>query len=116
MRRFLVAGNWKMNTTRESGSQLAQALVKEVPTENQAVEVLVCPPFPYLTTIGEIVGASGIGVGAQNCYHEKPGAFTGETATEMLSDIGCRSVLLGHSERRHILKETDVAINQGNIR
>lgn len=111
MRRFLVAGNWKMNTTRESGSQLAQALVAEVPAENQAVEVLVCPPFPYLTTIGEIAKGSGIGVGAQNCYHEKPGAFTGETATEMLSDIGCRSVLIGHSERRHVLNETDADIN-----
>lgn len=111
MRRFLVAGNWKMNTTRESGSQLAQALAAEVPSENQAVEVLVCPPFPYLTTIGEIVNGSGVGVGAQNCYHETPGAFTGETATEMLTDVGCRSVLLGHSERRHILNETDADIN-----
>lgn len=111
MRRFLVAGNWKMNTTKESGSQLAQDLVTEVPEENQAVEVLVCPPFPYLTTIGEIVKGTGVGFGAQNCYHEAPGAFTGETATEMLADVGCRSVLLGHSERRHILKETDTDIN-----
>ncbi|WP_299465376.1 triose-phosphate isomerase [uncultured Gimesia sp.] len=111
MRRFLVAGNWKMNTTKASGSQLAQALVAEVPKENQAVEVLVCPPFPYLTTIGEIVKGTGIGIGAQNCSHEAPGAFTGETATEMLSDVGCRSVLIGHSERRHILKETDADIN-----
>jgi len=111
MRRFLVAGNWKMNTTKDSGSQLAQALVAEVPAENNAVEVLVCPPFPYLTTIGEITSGSGVGIGAQNCYHETPGAFTGETATEMLTDVGCRSVLVGHSERRHILKETDTDIN-----
>ncbi|QDV50164.1 triose-phosphate isomerase [Gimesia fumaroli] len=111
MRRFLVAGNWKMNTTKESGAQLAKALVGEVPNENQAVEVLVCPPFPYLSTIGDIVNGSGVGFGAQNCYHEAPGAFTGETATEMLTDIGCRSVILGHSERRHILKETDADIN-----
>tara|TARA_R110002095_G_scaffold206728_1_gene191015 strand:+ start:7 stop:780 length:774 start_codon:yes stop_codon:yes gene_type:complete len=111
MRRFLVAGNWKMNTTKDSGSQLAQALVAEVPQENSAVEVLVCPPFPYLTTIGTIVNGTGIGIGAQNCYHETPGAFTGETATEMLTDVGCRSVLIGHSERRHVLKETDADIN-----
>lgn len=111
MRRFLVAGNWKMNTTKDSGSQLAQALVAEVPEENNAVEVLVCPPFPYLTTIGDITSGSGVGIGAQNCYHETPGAFTGETATEMLTDVGCRSVLIGHSERRHILKETDSDIN-----
>lgn len=111
MRRYLVAGNWKMNTTKESGSQLASALAAEVPSENEAVEVLVCPPFPYLTTIGDIVNGSGVGFGAQNCYHEAPGAFTGETATEMLTDIGCRSVILGHSERRHVLKETDADIN-----
>lgn len=111
MRRYLVAGNWKMNTTRESGTQLAQALVAEVPAENPGVEVLVCPPFPYLTSIGDVVNGSGVGFGAQNCYHEAPGAFTGETATEMLTDIGCRSVILGHSERRHILKETDADIN-----
>ena len=111
MRRFLVAGNWKMNTTKDSGSQLAQALAAEVPKEKTAVEVLVCPPFPYLSTIGDIVNGTGIGFGAQNCYHESPGAFTGETSTEMLSDVGCRSVILGHSERRHILKETDADIN-----
>lgn len=111
MRRFLVAGNWKMNTTKDSGSQLAQALVAEVPEENTAVEVLVCPPFPYLNTIGDIVNGTGVGFGAQNCYHESPGAFTGEIATEMLSDLGCRSVLLGHSERRHVLKETNADIN-----
>lgn len=111
MRRFLVAGNWKMNTTKESGAQLAEALVAAVPEENQAVEVLVCPPFPYLITIGDVVNGSGVGFGAQNCYHEAPGAYTGETATEMLTDLGCRSVILGHSERRHILKETDADIN-----
>lgn len=111
MRRFLVAGNWKMNTTRESGSKLAEDLVTAVPVENKAVEVLVCPPSPYLTTIGEIVNGTGVRFGAQNCYHETPGAFTGEIATEMLVDVGCRSVLLGHSERRHILKETDADIN-----
>lgn len=111
MRRYLVAGNWKMNTTKESGAQLAQALAAEVPAENPSVEVLVCPPFPYLTTIGDIVNGSGVGFGAQNCYHEGPGAYTGETATEMLTDVGCRSVILGHSERRHILNETDADIN-----
>ncbi|QDT98354.1 triose-phosphate isomerase [Gimesia aquarii] len=111
MRRFLVAGNWKMNTTKDSGSQLAQALAAEVPKEKTAVEVLVCPPFPYLSTIGDIVNGTGVGFGAQNCYHESPGAFTGEISTEMLSDVGCRSVILGHSERRHILKETDADIN-----
>ncbi|QDU09557.1 triose-phosphate isomerase [Gimesia aquarii] len=111
MRRFIVAGNWKMNTTKDTGSQLAQALAAEVPKEKTAVEVLVCPPFPYLSTIGDIVNGSGVGFGAQNCYHESPGAFTGEISTEMLSDVGCRSVILGHSERRHILKETDADIN-----
>lgn len=112
MRRLYIAGNWKMNTTAESGASLAQALVDSITAELPAVDVLICPPFPYLSAIAAITQGSGVGVGAQNVYFESPGAFTGEVSVDMLQDIGCRSVILGHSERRHVLGETDELINR----
>jgi triosephosphate isomerase (TIM) len=112
MRRYLIAGNWKMNTTLETGGNLARGLADQVRGRNLPVDVLVCPPFPYLSAIGQVVQGSGIAVGAQNCYFEEPGAFTGEVAPEMLLDVGCQYVILGHSERRHILKECDGMINK----
>ena len=112
MRRMLVAGNWKMNTLRESAVALASSLAAAVPATRAAVDVLVCPPFPYLTMVGEAIADSGVTLGAQNAYFEPPGAFTGETAVEMLLDVGCRYVILGHSERRHVLGETDALIGR----
>jgi triosephosphate isomerase len=111
---YLIAGNWKMNTTGESAKSLAQA-VKESADKNSKVEVLVCPPFPYLDSVQEIAKGSKLKVGAQNCYFEAPGAFTGETAVNMLKDVGCSYVILGHSERRHILGETDAIINKKTV-
>ncbi|MFO1095553.1 MAG: triose-phosphate isomerase [Planctomycetaceae bacterium] len=108
MRRPLIAGNWKMN----GSSAFAASLAKEIAAEPAAsVDVLICPPFPYLSVVVAAVQGSAVQVGAQNGYHEPPGAFTGEVSMDMLVDVGCRSVLLGHSERRHILKETDALIN-----
>lgn len=115
MRRLFVAGNWKMNTTRQSGTALASAVAKGVPAEHPAVEVAVCPPFPYLAAIKEAIAGSGVALGAQNVYHEKPGAFTGEIAVEMLLDVGCTWVILGHSERRQILGETDELISRKTV-
>ncbi|MEZ6127889.1 MAG: triose-phosphate isomerase [Planctomycetaceae bacterium] len=112
MRRFFVAGNWKMNTNRATGEALAAALAANVPTDEADVEVLVCPPYPYLTCIADKVSGSGVHVGAQDVYFEAPGAFTGEVAVDMLKDVGCRSVIIGHSERRHVMGETDEQINK----
>jgi len=112
MRPYLVAGNWKMNTDGKSGVSLATALVAGWGGGRPGVEMAVCPPFPYLTAISQAVKGSAITVGAQNCWHEAPGAFTGEIATEMLADLGCKYVILGHSERRHILGETDELISK----
>lgn len=106
MRRLFVAGNWKMNTLSRSAVELAGALAKAVPSPISSVQVAVCPPFPYLAAVGAAVAGSGVELGAQNAWHEKPGAFTGEVAVEMLVDLGCRWVILGHSERRQILGET----------
>ncbi len=112
MRRFLVAGNWKMNTTSETGTALASALAGEYPSAADGVEILVCPPFPYLMGVGAAISGSAVQLGAQDAYFEAPGAFTGEVATEMLQDVGCQYVILGHSERRHVLGETDALINR----
>lgn len=109
MRRPLIAGNWKMN----GSSAFAVSLAKEIAAEPaNGVDVLICPPFPYLAATVAGVKGSAVKVGAQNAWHESPGAFTGEVSMDMLKDVGCTSVLIGHSERRHILKETDDLINQ----
>ncbi len=112
MRRFLIAGNWKMNTTRQSGVALAGELATVAAKNESGVEVLVCPPYPYLIPVAEKLSGSAVQLGAQDCYFEAPGAFTGEVAVEMLKDCGCRYVILGHSERRHVLGETDEIINR----
>ena len=112
MRRLLVAGNWKMNTDSSSGKELAAALAEKCGSDFSAADVLVCPPFPYLSSIGDVVAGSAVQLGAQNSYFEAPGAFTGEVANEMLKDVGCGWVILGHSERRHVLGECDATINK----
>jgi triosephosphate isomerase len=107
MRRLFVAGNWKMNLVTNSAVELAEALARELPAALPNVQVAVCPPFPYLPAVGQAIARSGVELGAQNAWHEKPGAFTGEVAVEMLVDVGCKWVIIGHSERRLILGETD---------
>src|SRR5262249_46550625 len=110
-RRPFVAGNWKMFTTGATARQLARAVVKGLGSEDR-VTVTGCPPFPYLATVAEVLRGSPVGLGAQNVYPEKEGAFTGEVSTTMLTDVGCRYVIVGHSERRHKLGETDAFINR----
>lgn len=111
MRQKFVAGNWKMYTNTATARQLASAVVRGLGDE-QRVAVAVCPPAPYLTVVAEELKGSLVALGAQNCYHEKEGAFTGEVSPVMLVDVGCRYVILGHSERRHKLGESDAFINR----
>jgi triosephosphate isomerase len=111
MRKKFIAGNWKLNTTRTEGVALAAAVAKGVGNTND-VEVAVCPPSVYLATVGEAIAGSAVGLGAQNCYHEAKGAFTGEVSPAMLVDVGCRYVILGHSERRAIFKESSADVNR----
>jgi triosephosphate isomerase len=111
MRRKFVVGNWKMHTTTAGAEQLARAIVHAVGREDR-VSVAVCPPFPYLALVGDILKGSCVALGAQNLYPEKEGAFTGEVSPTMLLDLGCKYVILGHSERRHILGESDAFINR----
>ena len=110
-RKKFIIGNWKMHTTTADAARLAKAVVDAVGME-QNVVVAICPAFTYLALVGEILKGSRISLGAQNLYPEKEGAFTGEISPTMLLDVGCKYVILGHSERRHILGETDGFINQ----
>ncbi len=112
MRRYFVAGNWKMNTTLESAKGLANAIAADVTQKSPMVDVAVCPPAPYLVPVREALGSSKVALGAQNAYFASPGAYTGEVAVEMLQDVGCKWVILGHSERRQLFSETDDLINK----
>jgi len=112
MRRLYVAGNWKMNTTLATARSLASEVASEVGRSAPPVDVAVCPPFPYLLAIRDTIANSPVILGAQNAHFEKPGAFTGETSLEMLCDVGCRTVILGHSERRQFFGDTDPIINR----
>jgi len=111
MRRKFIAGNWKMNLTRALAEELAGALATALKTET-GVEVAVCPPSIYLDAVHTKLVGSAVGLGAQNCYHEPKGAFTGELSPAMLMDVGCKYVILGHSERRAIFKESNEEINR----
>jgi triosephosphate isomerase len=111
MRQKFIVGNWKMYTTAAVASRLAKAVVDGMGVEDR-VSVAICPPFPYLALVGEIVKGSRVALGAQNLYPAKEGAFTGEVSPKMLLDVGCKYVILGHSERRHKLGESDTFINQ----
>jgi triosephosphate isomerase len=111
VRQKFVAGNWKMYTTAAVARKLAADVVQGVGGETR-VRVAVCPPFPYLALVGDVLRGSPVGLGAQNCYCENEGAFTGEVSATMLIDVGCRYVILGHSERRHKLGESDAFINR----
>jgi triosephosphate isomerase len=111
LRRRFIAGNWKMNTTRAEGVALGSAIAAKVGTSS-TVDVAVCPPSLYLEAVGQAIKNSAVGLGAQNCYHETKGAFTGEISPQMVRDIGCTYVILGHSERRQILKESNHDVNR----
>src|SRR5262245_3524810 len=100
-----------MYTTAVTGELLANAIVRGLGDERR-VSVAVCPPFPYLSRIAAALEGSVVALGAQNLYPEKEGAFTGEVSPAMLVDVGCKYVILGHSERRHVIGEKDDFINR----
>ena len=111
MRLLFIAGNWKMNpATRDAAIELAEA-VKAGVGQAADVHVAVCPPSVFLEAVDKALEGSPIGLGAQNMHWKPDGAYTGELSGAMLRDIGCTHVILGHSERRHGLNETDAQVN-----
>jgi len=111
MRRTFIAGNWKMHLDRAGAVDLAAGVAKAA-EGIEGVDLAVCPAFVHLDAVAGAVAGSPVGLGAQNMYHEAKGAFTGEVSAAMLCDLGCRYVILGHSERRHVLGETDEEVNR----
>jgi triosephosphate isomerase len=105
MRGHLVAGNWKMNGSNAANAELVDGIIAGMP-QSDAVELLICPPFPYLGAIAAKLSGTGVALGAQNVSQHEAGAYTGETAPSMLIDVGCKYVLVGHSERRAIMGES----------
>jgi triosephosphate isomerase len=111
MRKKIVAGNWKMNKLVGEATELAGA-VKRSLADRTDVEVVLCPPFTVLKTVGDIIANTQVKLGAQNMHWEKEGAFTGEVSAGMLRDLFCHYVILGHSERRQFFNETDAIVNR----
>ena len=110
MRKWIVAGNWKMHNTISESVALAYA-IKEGTTGLKNGEVIVAPPFTALHSVGEAIKGSAVALAAQNMYYEDKGAFTGEISPSMLTDAGCKYVIIGHSERRKYFNESDENVN-----
>ncbi len=111
MRTPLIAGNWKMHTTRAEAEALARAVLQACQGVDDR-EVMIAPPFTALASVAAVLADSGVRLGAQNVAWEAKGAFTGEIAPPMLLDLGCSYAIVGHSERRQIFGETDEMINR----
>jgi triosephosphate isomerase len=109
MRNTLIAGNWKMNGSTSANAELVSGIKAGAPAAD-SVELLVCPPFPYLAAVLADTAGSRVAVGAQNVSAHVSGAFTGEVAPSMLADLGCEYVIVGHSERRTLYGETSVDV------
>lgn len=110
-RKPFLAGNWKMHLTRAEARRLAEQLKASL-SEVGGRDVAVAPPFTALATVGEVLAGSSIALAAQNLHEEPKGAYTGEISGPMLVDLGCRYVIIGHSERRQYFSETDEAVNR----
>ena len=109
MRQPLVAGNWKMHGSRADNASLVRSLL-DLARPDSGTEVMLCPPFVYLQEVGRLLKDTDVSLGAQSVCAEPQGAFTGEVSAAMLKDVGCRYVLVGHSERRQIYGESDALV------
>lgn len=113
MRKTIIAGNWKMYKTIPEAIELANGLKRELfQLDSQNIDVVLCPPFTVLSEVSEVIADSGIQLGAQDCYWQEEGAFTGEVSCKMLKDVGSKFVIIGHSERRQYFAETNESVNK----
>lgn len=112
MRKKIVAGNWKMNTTPVEGVALAKEIAAGAQNVDCSVNVIIAPPFTHLSEIVKITRGSGVAVAAQNCAAESKGAYTGEVSAQMIASLGVEYVILGHSERREYYGETATTLNK----
>ncbi|MCD5401776.1 triose-phosphate isomerase [candidate division NPL-UPA2 bacterium] len=111
MRKPLIAGNWKMNKASSRAGELARVLRDKLEGES-SLDIVLCPPFTALEIVYRIIKGSHIGLGAQNLHWEKEGAYTGEVSAPMLKELGCRYVIIGHSERRQHFGESNETVNR----
>lgn len=112
MKRYLIAGNWKMHKNITESEELIDSIKSKFSQEDKNVKLLVAPPFTNLYFVYQKIKDTGIYLGAQNCHWESSGAFTGEISTDMLKSVGCNYVIIGHSERRAMFRETNEKINK----
>lgn len=113
MRKTIIAGNWKMYKDVNEAIQFADGLKRNFSNNNKSI-VVICAPFTNLYAINHILKDTNIIIGAQNMSHEEKGAFTGEISAEMIKSVGCKYVLIGHSERREYFKESNQLLNKKN--
>lgn len=106
MRKKIVAGNWKMNMNLQDGVTLAKEINESLKAEKPNCDVVVCTPFIHLASVAQVLDASVVGLGAENCADKAKGAYTGEVSAEMVKSTGAQYVILGHSERRQYYAET----------
>jgi triosephosphate isomerase len=109
LRKPLIAGNWKMYKTVAEAVQTAKDLVQC--TAGVDVDIMIAPPFTALAPVAEVVRGTSVALGGQNLFSKNDGAYTGEISPVMLADIGCRYVIIGHSERRQFFGDTDASVN-----
>lgn len=106
MRKNIVAGNWKMNTTLQEGVALAKEVNEALKADKANCDVVICVPFTHLAPVADVIDQSILGLGAENCADHKSGAYTGEVSAPMVASTGAKYVILGHSERRQYYGET----------
>jgi len=112
MRKFIIAGNWKMYKTIGEAIELANGLKRELfELESEAIDIVLCPTFTALSEVSEVIANSNIKLGGQDLYWQEEGAFTGEISPVMLKDAGCQYVIIGHSERRQFFAESNESVN-----